>query len=822
MKHLFLILLFSLPIFSQDVNSVLDEIKSSNFDNNIDLSNQDSNNQLLEEEFKQKEDKERDQRQKEKSMYFGFDYLQSLSTKIPSYNALPVSSDYNISFNDNLRLIFSGAKNKIFNLRVGLDGAILIPEVGRVQAVGKNFNDLKDSISSLIDASYVGVNVDLSVIELSAKKISIIGAVKNPGVYLVNPYTTISNCLAYVDGLENFASLRNIKLVKNTGEEFQFDLYDLIINGDRSDDIVVSAGDTVIVQSTDNYVSVEGAIHREYIYEYRDSDTYDDLLKFALGRKKDADAGKIFIDYQNGSIIKTKEVNPKDSIRTTVLEKLFVPKKTSVNLKDIKVNGDSIEDGYYSPEIYKNLKQLFENIKPSDNFYPFFGLLKQSNPYTLESKTVVFNASDLNSLQSIKLSYNDELFFFSFGDVKQFNDYKKYLEKEKEREETENMDAQNKPSLNGIELGSDNDKNEVANTKTENKQSFDETYFEFDLFAEEKVERFGKFYTNNSLFNAMNANLLALNYGGSEINYLPVGPNIIPASMLSYLPYGFSDEDLLQAKVSSNQQHSKEAGLNDVISNPNGSSITIPSSEINFYEVEIEGHVTNPGSYRISRNTTLQELYDIAGGFLVTADQDSIIFQREKIKEQENAIAKKARQDILDTLISSLSNVSSTTPPSIDSSLLAFYQETSNIDFSGRYSGDVSNNSINAKKLTLENEDYIYVPPIQNSISVIGQVQNQITLSYDNMLDINDYIRMSGGFAEYADKKGIYIVSSNGVSRYASRKLFRNDEFFLSPGDTIVVPREFGQVKGVALASIAVSALSDLAIAAASLNSISR
>ena len=79
-----------------------------------------------------------------------------------------------------------------------------------------------------------------------------------------------------------------------------------------------------------------------------------------------------------------------------------------------------------------------------------------------------------------------------------------------------------------------------------------------------------------------------------------------------------------------------------------------------------------------------QELYDIAGGFLVTADQDSIIFQREKIKEQEKAIAKKARQDILDTLISSLSNISSTTSPQIDSSLLAFYQETDNIDFSGR------------------------------------------------------------------------------------------------------------------------------------------
>ena len=46
------------------------------------------------------------------------------------------------------------------------------------------------------------LTIDLSLKNLSAKKISIVGAVNNPGTYLVNPFTTISNALAYSGGIQ--------------------------------------------------------------------------------------------------------------------------------------------------------------------------------------------------------------------------------------------------------------------------------------------------------------------------------------------------------------------------------------------------------------------------------------------------------------------------------------------------------------------------------------------------------------------------------------------------------------------------------------------
>ena len=58
-----------------------------------------------------------------------------------------------------------------------------------------------EKVKNLVTASYIGVDVDVSLQSLTAKKINIIGAVKKPGVYVVNPFPTISNALAFTGGV---------------------------------------------------------------------------------------------------------------------------------------------------------------------------------------------------------------------------------------------------------------------------------------------------------------------------------------------------------------------------------------------------------------------------------------------------------------------------------------------------------------------------------------------------------------------------------------------------------------------------------------------
>ena len=158
---------------------------------------------------------------------YGYDFFSSTPTSLTAVADLPLPNDYKISLRDQFKVILSGSKDDIFNLNVKLDGTILFPELGAISVVGLSLQEVKDKLSLLIKQSYVGVNIDISIQNLSAKKITIVGAVKTPGTYLVNPFSTITSVLAYSGGISEIGSLRDIKLIRKNKEVYSFDLYDL-------------------------------------------------------------------------------------------------------------------------------------------------------------------------------------------------------------------------------------------------------------------------------------------------------------------------------------------------------------------------------------------------------------------------------------------------------------------------------------------------------------------------------------------------------------------------------------------------------------------
>ena len=176
---------------------------------------------------------------------YGYDYFSSIPTTIAAVGDLPLPNDYKISLMDQFTIILSGSKEMIFDLDVNLDGTILFPELGSISVVGKTLRDVKNMLDNLIEQSYIGVQIDVSLKNLAAKKITIVGAVNTPGSYLVNPFSTISSALAYSGGISEIGTLRKIKLVRTNGDIHFFDLYELLIDGSREDDITIEAGDVI-------------------------------------------------------------------------------------------------------------------------------------------------------------------------------------------------------------------------------------------------------------------------------------------------------------------------------------------------------------------------------------------------------------------------------------------------------------------------------------------------------------------------------------------------------------------------------------------------
>ena len=127
---------------------------------------------------------------------YGYDFFSSMPTSLSAVGDLPLPNDYKISLRDQLSIILSGAKDDVFDLNVKLDGTILFPELGSISVVGLTFGEVSKKISNIIQQSFIGVNVEVSLKNLSAKKITIVGAVKTPGTYLVNPFSTITGAIS--------------------------------------------------------------------------------------------------------------------------------------------------------------------------------------------------------------------------------------------------------------------------------------------------------------------------------------------------------------------------------------------------------------------------------------------------------------------------------------------------------------------------------------------------------------------------------------------------------------------------------------------------
>lgn len=342
---------------------------------------------------------------------YGYDFFSSMPTSLTAVGDLPLPNDYIISLRDQFTVILTGSKDALFNLNVKLDGTILFPELGSVSVVGHSFKEVKEKLSQLIKQAYIGVNIDVSLQNLSAKKITIVGAVNTPGTYLVNPFSTITGALAYSGGISEIGSLRDIKLIRNNKEVFSFDLYDLLIKGNRSNDLTIEAGDTLLINAASQFVEITGAVKRPGIYEVLEGETINSLVDFALGFNQTANKSNIsvsFLDLNEASIVKknvdTLDQNLQNALSVNVFNYVNEP---SAN---ILVQGAIEEPGFYNALKYRKLTDLINDLKFID-VYPWLAVLEQFDENKLIKSTVLFNLNDPNTYTSVELLPNSRIYF---------------------------------------------------------------------------------------------------------------------------------------------------------------------------------------------------------------------------------------------------------------------------------------------------------------------------------------------------------------------------------------------------------------------------
>ncbi len=154
--------------------------------------------------------------------------------------------------------------------------------------------------------------------------ISVVGAVKNPGVYMFPPVSRVSEAIKLANTLldtinvpihaASNASRRNI-ILKRDNEDIKLDLLRFLVLGEENSNPYLEDGDIIVVPAVKEQVHVFGAVANRNdeelnnSIELRDGDRISDVIELAMGLKPSADNKKAEIVRFIGNSSKTESID---------------------------------------------------------------------------------------------------------------------------------------------------------------------------------------------------------------------------------------------------------------------------------------------------------------------------------------------------------------------------------------------------------------------------------------------------------------------------------------------------------------------------------
>ena len=177
---------------------------------------------------------------------FGYDFFKNSQATALATDSLPVGADYIVGPGDSLQIDLWGTVQARYQVEVDRNGEISIPKVGVVKVWGLNYAQAKDVINKAIARYFKGYELNVTLGKLRTIQVFVVGEVENPGVYTVSSLATVINALSAAGGPSKNGSLRSIKLLKGGKVSQEIDLDHIFLSGDRSKDIRLESGDTIL------------------------------------------------------------------------------------------------------------------------------------------------------------------------------------------------------------------------------------------------------------------------------------------------------------------------------------------------------------------------------------------------------------------------------------------------------------------------------------------------------------------------------------------------------------------------------------------------
>ena len=794
---------------------------------------------------------------------YGYELFAGEPTSfMPSENAA-VPDTYIVGSGDQLKINLYGKESDSFEVIVDREGRLNIPDLSPVEVAGLTFAEIKELIKVKVEQEVIGVKAFVSLGQLRSMRILVLGEAYKPGSYSVSSLTTVSHALFVSGGVSDIASLRNIQVKRAGNVVANFDLYDLLIKGDSSNDIVLKPGDVVFVPSVGAQVTVEGAVKRPAIFELKKGESAKQLLMMAGGLKPNAYAKNVVVErfnFDRKEVLSVDFSKPQINYIPQDGDRIHFNSVSSQYQNTISLIGAVARPGNYQWHQGKRISDVLKSVRgdllPQADLS--YGLVIREININGDIEAHQFDVAQAiikNPENNLQLKANDKIVVFSRFEEKEAEQSalanmalsQEQQEQQQKAEQWHKFEQKEFEKYIGVnqedeELVLDENKvltiAEISKRKAKKEEDQELKPEDYALFSRHNLLApiIAKFKHQASVQQAMqlveiNGNvtfpgIYPLMVGGEVRDLITAAGGLLESAYVKQ-----AEITRIVASDASKIEHLR-LDLESAMQGDLQSNITLQSKDsINVFaipnwqenvKVELKGELKFPGIYTIRRGETLTELLERAGGFSTFAEQKAAVFTRTSIKEQEQKqlarLSTELRRDIASK--SFQSSVSSNTLSYEEMNKLL--NDLASVEAVGRLVIDLPLIVNNKQNLVLQDGDTLYVPSKRDSVSVIGEVNYSTSHLYRQGVSVDEYINLSGGLKERADEDRIYIIKANGSVKIPNTGgwFAANSSEQLEPGDTIVIPMDAGHMDKLTLWSTATQILYQLGVAVAAISGI--
>lgn len=354
---------------------------------------------------------------------FGYDLFRKPPSTFAPSDKVPVGPDYVLGPGDELRITIWGNIEGQWNVIVDRDGKISLPKVGIIGVTGLTFGEFKETLHKALSRYYTNFQMNVSMGPLRTIRVYIVGNATKPGAYTVSSLSTLVNALFEAGGPSKTGTMRAIDVKRNGKSVTQFDMYDFLLQGNKTKDVRLMPEDVIFIPPVGQLAAIAGNVKNPAIYELKGETRLLDLIGMAGGLSGTAFRGRVQVQridnnelrtFFEGNLIDIEKNSEKNfALRDGDLIKVFAV----VDLKNtVTITGAVGNPGDFG--VATGVTRVNDIIKMSGGLLYYASnqievtrvKVTQSGPVTERFVIDAFKAMEGDPQHNVPLEMNDYLF----------------------------------------------------------------------------------------------------------------------------------------------------------------------------------------------------------------------------------------------------------------------------------------------------------------------------------------------------------------------------------------------------------------------------